>query len=494
MNARNIVWVGITLILATVLAACTTPEPTSTPVEGHSLEGTEWQLVALRGEDPIAGKTITLRFEQTSLKGSGGCNTYGGSYTASADSLSLSDLYWTEMACMEPEGIMEQEQAYLSALNTAARYQLDGDRLALYDEAGTEILVFATASGQSSARVTPAPTATVVTATPTRVPPTPTAVATATATPEPPTATPQVIEPPTGFRRYVHGPSGVSLWVPESWTIIEPGPHGGSPILQSYPQDKYVGGEAREPGDTKCDLTVHPPETTVEDVLEQIGSGPLSTILSEQEIVLQSGQMGWRFEINSMGNSLSMVTEVNEQAVVLTCFGELEPFDEIAATLYAADIGATTSLSEIEPAAALIATIETQESLATGAVVNARFTLTNTSSEGFFVLKWFTPLEGLAGDIFLVQRDGVELAYHGKLVKRAAPTSEDYVWIDAGKSVSAEIDLAEGYDFSQTGQYTVQFRSPRLSHTARTAEEQADSVDELEGIQIPSDPVSVTIG
>lgn len=123
-----------------------------------------------------------------------------------------------------------------------------------------------------------------------------------------------------------------------------------------------------------------------------------------------------------------------------------------------------------------------------------KFTLTNTSSEGLFFLKWFTPLEGLAGDVFLVQRDGVALDYRGKLAKRAAPTPEDYVWIDAGESISAEIDLVEGYDFSQAGQYTVQFRSPQLSHTAWTVEAQADSMDELEMIPIPSDPVSVTVG
>ena len=100
----------------------------------------------------------------------------------------------------------------------------------------------------------------------TEVPPTATPVATATPT----------HEPPVGFRRYVNGPSDVSLWVPESWTIIEPGPH--SPILQSYPQDKYVGGEARQPGDTKCDLTVHSPGTSVAGVVQEIESDPFVTI------------------------------------------------------------------------------------------------------------------------------------------------------------------------------------------------------------------------
>jgi hypothetical protein len=101
----------------------------------------------------------------------------------------------------------------------------------------------------------------------------------------------------------------------------------------SYPKDKYVGGEALNPGDTKCDLTAHPPDINVADVVPQNRSDPPVTIVSEQAIVLRSGRSGRRFEVESMGRSLSLITEVNERVVVLTCFGELEPFDEIAVTL-----------------------------------------------------------------------------------------------------------------------------------------------------------------
>ena len=282
--------------------------------------------------------------------------------------------------------------------------------------------------------------------------------------------------------RYLDAATGIAIWVPESWTVVEPGANSTTTILQSYPEDKYIGGEPRQPGDTKCDMTIHPPDVSLEDVVPQNSADPPVTVVSEQEIVLNSGLPGTRFEVESMGRSVSLVTEVNERAVKLICFGELAPFDEIAVTLAALQ----------KPA--LTATIEVQESLPTGAVVNVRFTLTNISSEGLYVLKWFTPLEGLAGDIFQVQRDGVDVPYRGKLVKRGAPVAEEYVWIDAGGSISAEIDLAEGYDFSQAGQYTLQFRSPRLSHIARTPEDQANSVDELEMIQMPSNPVSVTIG
>jgi heat shock protein HslJ len=472
MNTKQRIMTSITLVLAVLMTACAAVAQDPPPAQSSSLAGSEWVLVSLNGNALIEGKAITLRFGDAAIEGSGGCNTYGGNYTASEDSLTLSDVYATEMACLEPAGIMQQEQAYLKALNAAARYRVAGERLEVYDEAGTQILAFIastsaaqvpvsttptfslgctlevdetypagepvnvrfelrnptdrplyllnwytplegmagdtfevtqdgkqlpyqgmlakrgdptreayvviepgeTASAQVDLRagydlsalgsyqvqftaglqdvtddaslvpqerddhqpqslscstasfwIVPAPELPTATPTPTDVPPTATPLATATPTPE----------SPAGLRRYVNGPSGVSLWVPEEWTIIESGPHW--PILQSYPQDKYVGGEARQPGDTKCDLAIHPPGTSVADVVPQNRSDPPVTIVSEGEVVLHSGRTGKRFEVDSMGRSLSLVTEINERAVVLTCFGELAPFDEIAVTLGASE-------------------------------------------------------------------------------------------------------------------------------------------------------------
>jgi hypothetical protein len=42
-------------------------------------------------------------------------------------------------------------------------------------------------------------------------------------------------------------------------------------------------------------------------------------------------------ELENLGRSPSMITEVSDRAVVLTCFGEFEPFDEIAVTLGASE-------------------------------------------------------------------------------------------------------------------------------------------------------------
>ena len=59
----------------------------------------------------------------------------------------------------------------------------------------------------------------------------------------------------------------------------------------------------------------------------------MTTILSEQEIILSYGQPGFRFELKNMGRANALITEINGRVVVLTCFGDFTLFDEIAVTL-----------------------------------------------------------------------------------------------------------------------------------------------------------------
>lgn len=54
-------------------------------------------------------------------------------------------------------------------------------------------------------------------------------------------------------------------------------------------------------------------------------------------IVLESGQPSIQLEVENMGRSRMLITEISGQVVLLNCFGELEPFDEVAVTLRAAD-------------------------------------------------------------------------------------------------------------------------------------------------------------
>ena len=48
-------------------------------------------------------------------------------------------------ACEQPEGIMEQEQEYLTALGTAATYQINGDRLEMRTAEGSIAVNFVAA-------------------------------------------------------------------------------------------------------------------------------------------------------------------------------------------------------------------------------------------------------------------------------------------------------------------------------------------------------------
>ncbi|HSR30777.1 MAG TPA: META domain-containing protein [Anaerolineae bacterium] len=112
----------------------------------NALRDTAWELTSLNGSDLLPGTAIRIEFAADQVSGFAGCNTYGGSYKTTGDSLTLVDLYATEMGCLEPAGILEQESAYLTALRSAARYQIDGRRLEILDETGAEILVYITLS------------------------------------------------------------------------------------------------------------------------------------------------------------------------------------------------------------------------------------------------------------------------------------------------------------------------------------------------------------
>ena len=113
------------------------------------LAGTEWELATLNGKTLIEGTTITLNFTDEYLGGQMGCNGYGGSpdsgkYLSAGDgTFKLGDLLAvTVQLCSEPEGIMEQEAAYIEALRTASSYQIVENCLELKDEFGDTFLIF----------------------------------------------------------------------------------------------------------------------------------------------------------------------------------------------------------------------------------------------------------------------------------------------------------------------------------------------------------------
>ncbi len=90
----------------------------------------------------LADTEITAAFDglEATLTGSAGCNSYFADYAVEGRDLTLSSLAWTERACQSPEGVMEQELAYLGALGTVDRFDLDDTALRIFYSGG--VLVF----------------------------------------------------------------------------------------------------------------------------------------------------------------------------------------------------------------------------------------------------------------------------------------------------------------------------------------------------------------
>ena len=118
------------------------------PAKTFALTETIWHLQAYsQGEDAISstieGSDMTAIFgEDGSLSGSAGCNNFLGVYEVDGDEIRIELGPLTMMFCEEPEGAMDQESAYLEALETATTYKILGDVLVLKNEAGQEVLKY----------------------------------------------------------------------------------------------------------------------------------------------------------------------------------------------------------------------------------------------------------------------------------------------------------------------------------------------------------------
>lgn len=130
---------GLTL-LATILFFTSACAGFGLPSD-DPLDGTSWVLITIRGAKPIDGTRITAEFKEEAIRGSAGCNSYFGSYKIRSNEIEISEIGSTLMACMEPEGIMDQEQLFTSFLSDAQEYRLDDGLLQIFRSDG-EALTF----------------------------------------------------------------------------------------------------------------------------------------------------------------------------------------------------------------------------------------------------------------------------------------------------------------------------------------------------------------
>ena len=120
----------------------------SATVQSGSLTGSLWVLTSLRGKPPIRGTQLTSEFTtDKAVSGSSGCNRYSGSYSASGNTIRISSpLASTRKACARP--IALQEAAFLKALASVRRYDVNDGRLTLKSAAGKLILQYKAQSQQ----------------------------------------------------------------------------------------------------------------------------------------------------------------------------------------------------------------------------------------------------------------------------------------------------------------------------------------------------------
>jgi heat shock protein HslJ len=92
----------------------------------------------------IEGSTITMDFDAMGqVRGQAGCNSYSAYYQASGNALSVNLPTSTNMYCESPEGVMQQEQQFLTALQSAETFQITGDQIQIRS-AGDTLAIMAT--------------------------------------------------------------------------------------------------------------------------------------------------------------------------------------------------------------------------------------------------------------------------------------------------------------------------------------------------------------
>jgi heat shock protein HslJ len=183
----------------------TTPPAETGPLA--PLDGTQWWLYSLDSTQVIPGSEITALFAINAdgltgtISGSAGCNDYN---TEIVDLFQVSGVNATQSLCEEPEGIMEQESAYLAALETSQEIAWDGGTLRINTQQGT--LVYGNAPpSPDQPTATPEETQEPIGGTPTDEPTeegtpespteTPSTEPTEEGTPESPTDTPEASQP-----------------------------------------------------------------------------------------------------------------------------------------------------------------------------------------------------------------------------------------------------------------------------------------------------------
>ncbi|MEE8352852.1 MAG: META domain-containing protein [Dehalococcoidales bacterium] len=96
-------------------------------------EGKSWLLAsygdAAAPETPPAGVEASAEFVDGQMMGSAGCNAYFGAYETDGSDMAIGPVAATEMWCESPEGAMDLEQAFLTAIGAAETFEVEDGEL-----------------------------------------------------------------------------------------------------------------------------------------------------------------------------------------------------------------------------------------------------------------------------------------------------------------------------------------------------------------------------
>jgi len=137
---RTVLWIIILCATAALIfSACSGADV--------SLDGSSWSLMSYKdntGEtvNVLPRSTTTVLFQANQVTGIAGCNNFNATYQTTRNKLSFGPVATTRKVCNTPLGIMQQETAFLAALDSTVSYKLTLNSLEMLDSRGNTLLTF----------------------------------------------------------------------------------------------------------------------------------------------------------------------------------------------------------------------------------------------------------------------------------------------------------------------------------------------------------------
>jgi len=147
-------WILVPTALLLALSACAPQAPlraSAADASPNPLAGTSWKLIfygpVSEPKGALADVETNLTFGANGqLSGTLGCNSMGGGYTVTDQTITFGSIFMTEMACDEPR--MAQESAAFDVLKDTATFIVEGETLTITSTDGNNMMSFISIPGQ----------------------------------------------------------------------------------------------------------------------------------------------------------------------------------------------------------------------------------------------------------------------------------------------------------------------------------------------------------